>query len=66
MGADQIQQLLQYGVLGLVLALVIAGPLALGRELSRERTLTDRALENNEKLAVAIDRLADAVLKKTS
>ena len=66
MTPETVTSLLQYGVLGLVLALVIAGPLALGRELSRERTLTDRALENNEKLAVAIDRLADAVLKKTS
>jgi len=63
MGPDQVQQIVQYGVLGMVLALIIAGPLALGRELKRERELTDKALTNNSALATSIDRLTDAVLR---
>ncbi len=60
----EIQQLVQYGILGVVLMLIIAGPLALGRELKRERELTDKALTNNSALATSIDRLTDAVLKE--
>lgn len=63
MSPDQVQQIVQYGVLGMVLALIMAGPLALGRELKRERELTDKALTNNSALATSIDRLTDAVLR---
>lgn len=63
MGPTEITSALQYGVLGLVLVLLIAGPLALGRELKRERELTDKALANNSALATSIDRLTDAVLR---
>lgn len=51
MTPEQVAQLFQYGVLGLVLTLIVSGPLALGRELRRERQTTDTVLESNGALA---------------
>jgi len=55
--------LLVYGPLGIFVVLFAFGFVFSKSSMERERTLTDRALENNGKMAEALDRVTDAVLR---
>ncbi len=55
--------LLVYGPLGITVALFVFGFIFSKSSMERERSLTDRALVNNEKMAGALDRLSDTVLR---
>ena len=55
--------LLIYGPLGIFVVLFAFGFVFSKSSMERERTITDRALVNNEKLSEALDRVTDAVLR---
>lgn len=55
--------LLVYGPLGIFVVLFAFGFVYSKASMERERVLTDRLVENNSKMADAMDRLTDAVLR---
>ncbi len=63
MTAEAATALLQYGVLGIVVMLFVFGFIVAKPTIERERLLTDRAIENNARMAEALDRLSDTVLR---
>jgi hypothetical protein len=61
---ELINELVRYGILGLILLLIIRGDLATGRELKREQGISDQVIKNNADMAAAMDRLTEAVLRE--
>ena len=55
--------LLIYGPLGIFVVLFAFGFVFSKSSMERERVLVDRMVENNAKMAEALDRVTDAVLR---
>jgi len=55
--------LLVYGPLGITVALFVFGFIFSKSSMDRERSITDRLVVNNEKIATTLDRLSDTVLR---
>ena len=63
MSPEAATALVQYGALGVVVLLFVFGQIVAKPTIDRERLLTDRAIENNARMAEALDRLSDTVLR---